>query len=93
LDAPDELLRDVAQGNIVSVYSETVLVSEQDRCMVCTKCTPDELLGDVAHESFWTLPKVLPGDEAQVEAHFSPFGDSANLDARLVHFYAKRTIG
>ena len=28
---------------------------------------------------------VLLGDEAQVEAHFSPFGDSANLDARLVH--------
>jgi hypothetical protein len=86
LDAPDELLGDVAQENIVSVCSETVLVSEQDRCTVCTKCTPDELLGDVAHKSFWTLPKVLPGDEAQVEARFSPFGDSANLDARLVHF-------
>jgi hypothetical protein len=28
---------------------------------------------------------VLLGDEAQVEAHFGPFGDSANLDARLVH--------
>jgi hypothetical protein len=28
---------------------------------------------------------VLLGDEAQVEAHFDPFGDSANLDARLVH--------
>jgi hypothetical protein len=25
------------------------------------------------------------GDEAQVEARFSPFGDSATLDARLVH--------
>jgi hypothetical protein len=24
-------------------------------------------------------------DEAQVEARFSPFGDSATLDARLVH--------
>ena len=24
-------------------------------------------------------------DEAQVEARFGPFGDSANLDARLVH--------
>jgi hypothetical protein len=29
-------------------------------------------------------PKVLLGDEAQVEAHFSPFGDSANLDTRLL---------
>jgi len=25
---------------------------------------------------------VLLGDEAPVEAHFVPFGDSANLDAR-----------
>jgi hypothetical protein len=25
---------------------------------------------------------VLLGDEAQVEAHFGLFGDSANLDAR-----------
>jgi hypothetical protein len=24
-------------------------------------------------------------DEAQVEARFGPFGDSTNLDARLVH--------
>jgi hypothetical protein len=28
---------------------------------------------------------VLLGDEALVDAHFDPFGDSANLDARLVH--------
>ena len=28
---------------------------------------------------------VPPGDEAQVEACFGPFGDSANLDARSVH--------
>jgi hypothetical protein len=27
----------------------------------------------------------LLGDEAQVEARFSMFGDSATLDARLVH--------
>ena len=27
---------------------------------------------------------VLLGDEAQVDASFSPFGDSANLDARSV---------
>ena len=25
---------------------------------------------------------VLLGDKAQLEAHFGPFGDSANLDAR-----------
>jgi hypothetical protein len=28
---------------------------------------------------------VLLGDVAQVKAHFGPFGDSANLDARWVH--------
>ena len=28
---------------------------------------------------------VLLGDEAQLEARFGPFGDSANLDATLVH--------
>jgi hypothetical protein len=27
----------------------------------------------------------LLGDEAQLEARFGPFGDSATLDARLVH--------
>ena len=28
---------------------------------------------------------VLIDDEAQLEARFGPFGDSANLDARSVH--------
>jgi hypothetical protein len=28
---------------------------------------------------------LLLGHEAQVEAHFGPFGDSANLDARQVY--------
>ena len=36
---------------------------------------------------------VLLGDEAQLEAHFGPFGDSANLDARSVHGCIERTIG
>jgi hypothetical protein len=31
---------------------------------------------------------VLLGDEAQVDARFGPFGDSANLEARLVHDFA-----
>ena len=38
----------------------------------------------LAQKSFWTHPMVLLGDEAQVDACFSPFGDSANLDARYV---------
>jgi hypothetical protein len=28
---------------------------------------------------------VVQGEEAQVVAHFGPFGDSTNLDSRLVH--------
>jgi hypothetical protein len=35
--------------------------------------------------SFWTPAMVLLGDEAQVEARFSTFRDSANLDARWMH--------
>ena len=35
-----------------------------------------------ARKSFWTHPMELLDDEAQVEARFGPFGDSANLDAR-----------
>jgi hypothetical protein len=35
-----------------------------------------------AQKSFWMHPTILLGDEAQVEAYLSPFGDSADLDAR-----------
>jgi hypothetical protein len=31
---------------------------------------------------------VVLGDEAQVYARFDPFGDCANLNARLVHGFA-----
>jgi hypothetical protein len=36
---------------------------------------------------------VLLGDEAQVEARFSPFGDSANLTQDRCTVCAKRTTG
>ena len=36
---------------------------------------------------------VLLGDEAEVEAHFDPFGDSANLDADWCMLCAERTLG
>ena len=62
-------------SNLVSVRLETVLVSVQDRCTVCAKHT-------MAQKSFWMHPMVLLGDEAQVEARFGLFGDSANLDSR-----------
>jgi hypothetical protein len=34
---------------------------------------------------------VFLGDEAQVKARFGPFGDSANLDTRLVHVLCQYT--
>jgi hypothetical protein len=44
-----------------------------DRCTVCAKCT-------TGLEIILDAPMVLLGDEAQVEARFSQFRDSANLD-------------
>ena len=61
--------------NLTSFHLEIVLVSVQDRCMVCARCT-------IGSEIFWTHSMVPLGDEAQVEARFGPFGDSANLDGR-----------
>ena len=60
---------------LVSVCLEIVLVSVQDRCTVCAKRT-------IGLDIVFNAPMVLLGDEVQVEARFSPFGDSANLDAR-----------
>ena len=39
LDAPMELRGDVGNVKLVSVRLEMVLVSVQDRCTVCAKCT------------------------------------------------------
>ena len=61
--------------NLVSDHSEIVLVSVEDRCTVYAKCT-------TGSDIVFNAPMVLLGDEAQVEAPFSPFGDSANLDTR-----------
>ena len=62
--------------NLLSVRLETVLVSVQDRCTVCAKCT-------TGSEIVLDAPDGTPlGGKAQVEARFSPFGGSANLDAR-----------
>jgi hypothetical protein len=52
-----------------------VLVSVQDRCMVCAKHT-------LGSKIILDAPDGTLGDEAQVEAQFSLFGDSANLDVR-----------
>ena len=70
-----ELLGVWVMLNLVSIRLDTVLVSVQDRCMVCAKHT-------MAQISFWTYQMILLGDEAQVEVRFGPFGDTANLDSR-----------
>ena len=62
-------------SNHVSVYLEMVLVSVQDRCTVCAKRT-------IGLETILDGLMVLLGDEAQVQAHFGVFRDSASLDAR-----------
>ena len=59
----------------VSVRLEIGLNLTQDRCTVCAKRT-------IGLDIDFNAPMVLLGDEAQVEARFSPFGDSSNLDAR-----------
>ena len=62
-------------SNHVSVRLEMVLVSVQDRCMVCAKHT-------IGLEIVLDAPMVLLGDEAQVEVQFGPVGDSATPDAK-----------
>jgi hypothetical protein len=53
-------------------------VSAQDRCTVCTDRT-------IGIEIVLDALDGTPRDEAQVEARFDLFGDSATLDARLEH--------
>ena len=64
--------------NLISVRLEIVLVSVQDRCMVCAKRTIDS-------EIIWTHPMELLVDMGHVESHFRPFGDSVSVGARWVH--------
>ena len=76
LDAPDVTPRfTLVLWKLVLDHLEIVLVSVQDRCTVCTKRT---LCSDIASNA----PMVILGDEAQLEAPFSPFGESANIVAR-----------
>jgi len=61
--------------NLVLVCLEIVLVLVQDRCTVCAKRT-------IGLDIVFNTSMVLIGDEAQVEARFSPCGDGGNIDAR-----------
>ena len=71
---PMELLGDI-QWNFISLCWETMLVSVQDRRTVCAKRT-------IGLEIILDTMMVLLRDDTQVDARFSPFGDSANVDAR-----------
>ena len=57
------------------VFVRLEIVSIQDTCTVCAKLT-------IGLDIVFNTPMVLLGDKAQVEARFSMFGDSANLDTR-----------
>jgi hypothetical protein len=57
------------------VHLEIVLISTQDRCMVCANIP-------LAWKLFWMHLMVLLGDVGQVEARFGLFGDSVNISAR-----------
>jgi hypothetical protein len=60
---------------LVLIQLETMLVSVQDRCTVCAKHT-------IGSEIILDTLDATPNDEAQMDARFIPFGDSANHDAR-----------
>jgi hypothetical protein len=69
-----ELLGEWVMWNLVSVHLETVSMSLQYRCTVCAEHT-------LGSKIVLDAPDGTPWDEAQVEARFCPFADSASLDA------------
>ena len=78
LDAPDGTPR--VRGNVGLEESHFFSVWRQCLCR-CKIGAWFPLDIPLAQKYFWTLPTVPLGDEAQVEARFGPFDDSANLDA------------
>ena len=61
--------------NLTSFRLETMLVSVQNRCMVCTRRT-------IGSKIVLDATNGTTRYKAQVEAHFGPFRDSANLGSR-----------
>ena len=57
-----------------SVCLEIVLILAQDRCAVCGEHSIDSKI-------ILDAPDGTPAYEAQVDARFGPFGDTANIDA------------
>jgi hypothetical protein len=63
---------------LILVHLETVLMSTQDRCTVCTeRVTGSEMILDAPIELLWYV--------GQVEARLSLFRDSVHLGARQEH--------
>jgi hypothetical protein len=60
--------------NLALVHLEIVLVSVQDRCIVCAK-------RNIGSEIIFDTPDGTHRDEGQVEACSGLFEDSDNLDA------------
>jgi hypothetical protein len=60
---------------LISVRLEMMLNLTKDRCTVCIKRT-------IGSKIILDTPDGLLDDDAQVEAHFGPFGCSANRDIR-----------
>jgi hypothetical protein len=73
-----ELLGTWLIWNLILVRLEMLLVLVQDSCTVCVERT-------IGSDIILVAPMLLLRDEAQVEARFGLFRDSANLDARSVH--------
>ena len=69
------LLGNVFKWRLISVYLEIVLTSTQDRCTVCAKYTIG--LGISLDAADGPLCDV-----GEVEARFSPFQYSVNVDTR-----------
>jgi hypothetical protein len=62
----------------ISVHLETVLMSMQDRCTVCTeRVIGSEIVLGASMELLW--------DVVQVEARLGLFADSVHLSARQEH--------
>ena len=69
------LLGDVVKWKLVLIHLEIVLITTQDRCTVCAKCT-------IRLEIILGVPNDTLGDVGEVEGHFNLFGDSVSLDTR-----------
>jgi hypothetical protein len=62
-------------SNLVLAHLETVLLSVQDRYMVCAERT-------IGSKIILTHQMELLGDVSHVKSCFGPFGDGVNVSAR-----------